>query len=261
MEKTLLFSIDNTIATISFNRPSAMNTFDKTMADELESITDQIRYDNSIRAVVLKGAGQLFMAGGDIKFFYEKLATMPQGVIKIIRTLNASILNLMHMTKPVVASVHGSVAGVGISLMLACDLVIAADTTKFTLAYSGIGITPDGGASYNLPRLVGVKKAMEWLLLSDVFDAKTAYQYGLINWMVSPEKLADETHALLNRLIKGPAQSYARTKYLINQAGQNSLETHLEAEGKAFEECSSTDDFKIGLTAFLKKKQPEFTGN
>jgi 2-(1,2-epoxy-1,2-dihydrophenyl)acetyl-CoA isomerase len=260
MPETLLFTVDNNIATLTFNRPTAMNSFDQTMADELEVITEEIRSNSSIRAVLLNGAGQLFMAGGDIRFFYEKLDTMPAGVMKIVRTLNTSIINLMQMPKPILASVHGSVAGVGISLMLACDLVIAAENTKFTLAYSGIGISPDGGASFNLPRLVGTKKAMEWILLSDVFDAKTALNHGLINWVVAPEKLTEETQKILTRLANGPTLSYARAKKLVNENWQNHLENHLEQEAHAFEACSASADFKAGVTSFLKKQRAEFIG-
>lgn len=260
MFETLLFTIKNNIATITFNRPHVMNSFDKTMADELEIITDQVRLDNSIRAVMLNGAGNLFMAGGDIHFFYRTLDAMPAGVRKIVRTLNAAIMNLMAMPKPVVASVHGSVAGVGVSLMMACDLVIAAENTKFNLAYTGIGISPDGGASYHLPRLVGTKKAMEWLLLSTIFDAQTALAHGLVNWVVTQEKLSEETDRLVNQLASGPTQSYAAVKRLLNETWQNDLETQLEKEGEAFEKCSATSDFKKGVTGFLHKKKSEFSG-
>src|SRR5688572_29342473 len=139
----LLYSVSDAVATITLNRPDAMNSFNRQMGEELESITDSVRHDPAIRAVVLNGGGNLFMAGGDIRFFYEQLDTMPAGVRKIVRILNATIINLKEMPKPVLASVHGSVAGVGMSLMLACDLVIAAADTKFTMAYSGLGISPD----------------------------------------------------------------------------------------------------------------------
>jgi len=260
MFDTLLFAKDDDIATITFNRPKAMNCFNRAMADELEELTEKVRADASIRAVVLNGAGPLFMAGGDIHFFHENLDVMPAAVMKIVRTLNASILNLTQMPKPVLASVHGSVAGVGVSLMMACDLVIAAEETKFTLAYSGIGITPDGGASFNLPRLVGPKKALEWIFLSDIFDAKTALSHGLINWVVPADKLAEETQRLSKRLAKGPTQSYGRAKLLVNETWRHSLETQLEQEGRAFEACSVTADFKAGVSGFLEKRKPEFMG-
>ena len=145
--------------------------------------------------------------------------------------------------------------------MMACDLVIAAEKTKFTMAYSGLGISPDGGASFNLPHTVGPKKAMEWLLLPDVFDAETAKTYGLINWVVSSEKLAEETERLVNRLAKGPTQSYAHTKKrLVNESWSTTLEAQLEREGRAFEACTTTADFKSGVTGFLQKSKCEFIG-
>lgn len=260
MLETLQFSIENHIATISFNRPQAMNTFNQAMSFELEALTEQVKLDETIRAVLLKGSGDLFMAGGDIRFFYETLDKMPAGVMKMVRTLNASISNLMQMPKPVVASVHGSVAGAGVSLMMACDLAIAAHNTKFTLAYSGIGVSPDGGASYNLPRLVGARKAMQWLLLSEVFDAETALANGLINWVCDPHQLQAETEKLLVKLVNGPTQSYAEIKRLLNQSAKNSLETQLELEGHAFERCSMSHDFHLGVTGFMNKSKPVFTG-
>ena len=260
MLQTLLFSVSDHVATISFNRPTAMNSFNKLMADELEALTDQVRLDPSIRALVLNGAGPLFMAGGDIRFFSERLESMPTGIMKIVRTLNASILNLMQMPKPVLASVHGSVAGVGMSLMMACDLTIAAEDTKFTMAYSGIGISPDGGASFNLPRLVGTKKAMEWMLFPDVFDANTAQIHGLVNWVVPSAQLATDTQRRILKLANGPTKSFSHTKRLLNGTWQHSLESQLELEGEAFEACSMTSDFKTGVTEFLNKNKPEFIG-
>lgn len=260
MPETLLYSFADSIATISFNRPVAMNSFNKEMADELAELTEKVGADNSIRAVLLNGAGDLFMAGGDIQFFHKRLDIMPAGVMKIVRTLNASIINLMQMPKPVLASVHGSVAGVGISLMAACDLVIAAENTKFTMAYSGLGISPDGGASWNLPRLAGTKKAMEWILLPDIFAAHTAEKHGLINWLVPAEKLAEETQKILRKLANGPTYSYAHAKRLVNDSWRHDLGTQLELEGRAFEACSITEDFKAGVTGFLNKTRPKFIG-
>lgn len=260
MPETLLFSVQDHIATISFNRPQAMNTFNKKMADELEAITEEIRLDDSIRAVLLKGHGELFMAGGDIHFFYETLDAMPSGVMKIVRTLNASIVNIMRMPKPVLASLHGSVAGVGISLMMACDLAIAASNTKFTTAYSGIGISPDGGASFNLPRLVGLRKAMQWLLLAEIFDAQEALANGLINWIAEPDALQAATEKLLKKLVNGPTHSYAQIKNLLHASSKNTLEAQLEMEGNAFEFCSTTADFKAGVSGFVRKNKPSFVG-
>lgn len=260
MSETLLFSVHDHIATIAFNRPFAMNSFDETMGQELEKITQTVREDSKIRAVLLKGEGSLFMAGGDIQFFQKNLNTLPQHVLKIIDTLNNSIKNLTQMPKPVLASVHGSVAGVGMSFMLACDLVIASIDTKFTMAYSGIGISPDGGASYHLPRVVGQKKAMELILLSEIFNAQTALQYGLVNWVVNINELEENTNALLKRLVKGPTFSFAKTKMLMNETWNYSLDEQLQREAIAFKDCCETKDFKMGVESFMRKEKPLFQG-
>ena len=260
MFETLQYAVIDQIAIITFDRPEAMNSFNKIMAHELKELTEQIKGDDSVRAVVLNGTGKLFMAGGDLRFFYDSLDMMPKGVLNLVRLLNASVLNLMTMPKPVIASVHGSVAGAGISLMMACDLVMAEEHTKFTLAYSGIGVSPDGGATYNLPRLVGAKKAMEWLLLSDVFDAKTAAAHGLINWVMPADKMQDEAMRIAKRLAMGPTQVFSRIKKLVRETWNTSLDAQLEEEGFAFEACTTTSDFRAGVTGFLHKKVPEFTG-
>ena len=260
MTSAVLLSITDNIATITFNRPEAMNSFNKAKADELVAVTTEVRNNTAIRAVILNGNGNLFMAGGDLQLFYTMLDTMPKGVDTMVDLLHTSITNLMLMPKPVIASVHGSVAGAGVSLMLACDLVIAADTTKFTLAYSGIGISPDGGATYNLPRLVGSKKAMQWLFLPDVFNADTAISNNLINWVVPANDLVAETMQIAKRLSHGPTKSYAHIKRLVNTTWEHSLTQQLAEEGKAFADCTTTKDFKAGVTSFLHKKQPTFQG-
>lgn len=260
MLQTLTYKKENNIATITFNRPEAFNTFNEVMAQELEEVTTQAAEDQSVRVVCINGAGPLFMAGGDIQHFFKHMQEMPNGVMKIVRTLNASITNLMQMPKPVLASAHGSVAGVGLSILMASDLAIAAANTKFSMAYCGLGISPDGGAAFNLPRLVGHKKAMEWILLSEIFDAQTALQNGIINWVVTEEALHTETDKLLMRLANGPTRAYAASKRLVNDSWHTSIATHLENEGKAFAFGTTTKDFQEGVQSFLLKQKPTFTG-
>lgn len=261
MPKSVLLLIDKNIATITLNRPEAMNSFNQNVAKDLLEVTTDVRNNKSIRAVILNGNGPCFMAGGDIRMFNEMMDSMPKGVDEMIDLLHRSIANLMNMPKPVLACVHGSVAGAGVSLMMACDLVIAADDTKFTLAYSGIGMSPDGGATYNLPRLVGNKKAMEWLLLSDMFDAQTAQTFGLINWSVSSSELAQQSQKIISKLVRGPSHSFAHIKRLVNATWDHSLEKQLAEEGKAFADCTVSADFRIGVESFLQKKRPEFAGS
>lgn len=260
MTETVLLEKAAQTATLTLNRPTFGNGFNLEMANALEAHTDELKHDASIRVVVLQGAGAQFMVGGDIHFFKEKLDTMPQGVMKIVRTLNASIVNLRTMGKPVVASVHGAVAGVGVSLMLAADLVIAEAKTKLTMAYSGIGISPDGGASYHLPRAIGMKNAMAALLLSETMTAMDAKTLGLINWVLPQEELSSFRSQLLERLADGPTQSYAAIKQLMFTSMQSSLAEQLELEGMWFERLSQTKDFKEGVHAFLEKRSPHFIG-
>lgn len=260
MYETLQYTTTESIARLAFSRPQHMNTFNDVMARELVDVTEKIKSDSTIRAVLLHGSGHLFMAGGDISFFFNQQDHMPGCVMDIVKQLKTSIMNLMYMPKPVLASVHGSVAGVGMSLMMACDMVLAAEDTKFNLAYSGIGLSPDGGASYHLPRIVGVKKAMELLMFSEVFDAHKALFLGLINWVTPQSSLELETEKVLRRLSQGPTQSYAHIKKLIHQSWETPLETHLLNEGESFANCTSTQDFKTGIQAFLKKQKPEFIG-
>jgi len=167
--------------------------------------------------------------------------------------------SLRRMGKPVLASVHGAVAGAGFSLMCATDLAIAAADTRFTLAYTNIGASPDGGSTYFLPRLVGYKKAMEMIMLPDRFDAETARQNGLVNWVVPNEKLAEETARIAQRLAAGPTRAYAEAKRLVNQS-LDSLDAQMEQELQAFSRCARGADLKEGVTAFVEKRKPVFKG-
>jgi 2-(1,2-epoxy-1,2-dihydrophenyl)acetyl-CoA isomerase len=163
------------------------------------------------------------------------------------------------MGKPVLASVHGAVAGAGFSLMCAADLAIAAADTRFTLAYSNIGASPDGGSTYFLPRLVGYKKAMQLALLPDRFDAETANRLGLVNWVVAEDKLIEETARIARRLADGPTGAYAEAKRLINQS-LDPLNAQMEEELQAFARCARGADLKEGVTAFVEKRKPIFKG-
>jgi len=158
------------------------------------------------------------------------------------------------MPKPVLACVHGSVAGVGIGLMSSADLVIAAENTVFCMGYSNLGTSPDGGASYYLPRQIGTKRAMQLMLLSERFDGTRAEQMGLVNWAVPEADLFDRAHTLLNQMAQGPAHAYAQIKNLVNQSWQNSFDEQLELEGRAFQSCSRTSDFRDRVTAFIEMK-------
>ena len=260
MSDAVLYTVADGVATITLNRPSVMNALDAAMIVQLRVACERAEQDATARAVVLRGAGPAFLAGGDVSFFHANLARMPELVRQGGAELHHAILALRRAPKPVLASVHGTVAGAGVSLMAAADLALAAEGTKFMLAYSRIGTSPDGGATYFLPRLVGSRKALELMLLSDAVDARDALRVGLVNWVVGAERLAAETDTIARRLAQSATLAFAETKRLVNQTHDQTLPAQLNAEVEAFARCAATRDFAEGVTAFVEKRKPLFKG-
>ena len=262
MNDTILLARDGAVATLTLNRPDALNTLDFAMVDALVARTAEIASDSSVRCVVVRGAGRHFMAGGDLRAFASKLDLPPDDVQAVftqtISRLHAAIETLHRMPPPVVAAVHGAVAGFGLSLMCACDLAIAADTAYFTSAYRHIALTPDGGQSYMLPRIVGAKKAMELVLLGERFDAADALALGIVNRVVPIEKLDATVAQVASALVDGPATAIARSKRLINTSLERTLSEQLQAEATSFGACAATADFAEGVAAFLAKRPARF---
>ena len=259
MSEAVKLSVEGGIATIALNRPHVMNAMDGEMMRQLRPVTEAVEKDAAVRAVVLRGEGAAFMAGGDVAVFHQHLAELPELIVTWGREMHAAFLALRRMGKPVLASVHGAVAGAGFSLMCAADLAIAAVDTRFTLAYANIGASPDGGSTYFLPRLVGYKKTMEMIMLPDRFDAETALLHGLVNWVVPNEKLPAETMRIAQRLAAGPTRAYAEAKRLVNQS-LDPLDAQMEEELQAFSRCARGADLKEGVTAFVEKRKPVFRG-
>jgi 2-(1,2-epoxy-1,2-dihydrophenyl)acetyl-CoA isomerase len=246
------------IATIVLNRPTVLNAVNQQLADELLDTCKIIASDHSVRVVVLRGAGRSFMAGGDLAAFLAPPENPPARAEAIIRPLNEVVSLLADMPTPVVACLQGPVAGAGVSLALACDLAIAADDVKFNLAYARIGASLDVSSSWSLPRVVGLRKAMELSLLADNVDATEAFRLGLVNRVVPLECLATETTKLAMRLAAGPAVAYRMIKRLLRQSFDRSLQEQMEDECKSFCICAGTDDFREGLMAFQAKQLPNF---
>jgi 2-(1,2-epoxy-1,2-dihydrophenyl)acetyl-CoA isomerase len=260
MSDSVLYSVSEGVATITLNRPEVMNALNAVMMSALRAACEDAATDTGARAVVLRGAGPAFLAGGDVAMFHANLPRMPVLVREGGGELSRTIMALQRAPKPVIASVHGAVAGAGVSLMAAADLAIAAEGTQFTLAYSRIGTSPDGGATYFLPRLLGYRKALEIMLLADAFDAGAALAMGLVNRITKPEALLAETELLARRLAQGPTAAYAETKHLAQNGYDRSLAEQLEAEIESFAQCAGTADFAEGVTAFVQKRKPRFRG-
>jgi 2-(1,2-epoxy-1,2-dihydrophenyl)acetyl-CoA isomerase len=220
----------------------------------------QIAADASVRAVLLSGAGKAFMAGGDVAGFHANLPEMPRLIREMAGEFHKVIHDLRSLPKPVVAKVHGACAGGGLSVMLACDVAIAAEGAKFTLAYANIGTSPDGGSTHHIARIVGVRRAMELAFVTDPFDAKRAAELGLVNWVVPDAELDARANALAERLAQGPTVAFARTKALLNGTFERSMKEQLELEVEGFATCAATHDFAEGVTAFVEKRKPRFEG-
>lgn len=265
MTKDLLVEKKDGIATITLNRPEARNALSLEMRAALYDAFVDMENDDSVRCIVLRGEGEHFQAGGDVKSFNEFTKLDPEERRKMfekrIHTLHPTVFTMMRMPKPIIASVRGGAAGFGLSLMMACDMVIASEDAFVTLAYIGIGTTPDGSGSYTLPRIVGMKKAMEIAMLGDRIKAADAKDLGLINFVVPTEELPAETAKLAKRLANGPTVALGRTKQLLNGSLGNSLEEQLSLEAQGFAYCAASNDWVEGVTAFKEKRKPEYKGN
>lgn len=254
----MLLQTDGPVARIVFNRPKVLNALDAAAAQGFLDACRSVAADPANRVVVIAGEGRAFMAGGDISAFVGPPDEVTARVRSLIGPLHEGLEILAALPRPVIASLQGAVAGAGMSVALATDLAIAADNTVFTLAYARLGTSPDGSSSWSLPRLVGLRKAMEIALLSDTYDAAEALRLGLVNRVVPAASLAEETERLARRLAEGPTFAYGRIKALLRGSLDASLRDQLAAEGDAFCACVRTADFAEGVAAFLAKRPPEF---
>lgn len=260
MSAKILLHVEGAVGTITFNRPAVLNALDDEMIMALRVYAEALANDRRVRCVLLRGEGPAFLAGGDVAMFHARLDELPQLSLRLARELHFGVLALARMPKPVLAAVHGAVAGAGLSLMAACDLAIAADNARFAVAYSRIGVSPDGGGTYFLTRLLGRRKALQLMLLADPIDAPSALGLGLVNRIVPAAVLDEEARKLAARLADGPTLAYAETKRLITAAGENSLDAQLEAEAQAFSRLAGSNDMREGVTAFVEKRAPRFRG-
>jgi 2-(1,2-epoxy-1,2-dihydrophenyl)acetyl-CoA isomerase len=261
-EPVVLLAREGGVATITLNRPQALNALNRELTLALRDSVFTAEHDPSVRCLVIRG-GEHFMAGGDLKWFQNLMEGRSPAENRVqfesfIHEVHPLILSLRRMPKPVIAAVRGAAAGFGMSLMMASDLAIAADSAYFTLAYASIGVSPDGGSTFALPRMVGQKKALEIALLGERLDAATAERLGLVNRVVPLAALEIETSKLAARLASGPTAVYARTKALLNGSLNASLESQLQREAECFAQCAAEPDFAEGIRAFVEKRKPQW---
>lgn len=249
---------DGGVLKITLNRPDKFNSFNREMALALQAALDKAASDKTIRAVVLTGEGKAFCAGQDLS---EAMDTSGPGIERIVREhYNPIILKIRNLEKPVVCAVNGVAAGAGANIALACDVVIAATSVAFIQAFSKIGLIPDSGGTFFLPRLIGFGKASALMMLGDKISAADAEKMGMIYKMVDDANLVTESTVIAKTLADMPTKGIGYTKLLLNKSMSNNLEDQLTYEGDMQVHAASTYDYTEGVNAFLEKRKPVFKG-
>ncbi len=258
----LLVEQDGGVLTVTMNRPEKLNAFDDTMLQELTEVIEAAAQDEAVRCLVITGAGRAFGSGQDLTTFAARSATAgPFKVSQHLVSYHRLVFAIRNAPKPVVAAVHGVAAGISCNIALACDMRIAADNARFIEAFARIGLVPDGGGGFFLPRLVGMGKAIEMSMLADEVSGPEAERIGLVNKCVPLAEFESTTKAFAQRLAKGPTRSYALIKELIYTSVQVDLQTSLRLEGELQDKAFETADHREGVTAFLQKRPAQYTGH
>ena len=255
--QTLLVDRAGTVATITLNRPEARNALDLVMRQELVGALDEVEADASARVLVLTGAGGHFSAGGDVKSMQGQ-QTAALGRARLT-ALNRLIVRLVEFPRPVIAMVDGFAVGAGCNLALCCDLIVASDRARFGEVFAKIGLVPDGGGSWLLPRLVGMARAKELIFTADIIDAAEAARIGLVNRVVPAAELAQVTRALAERIAQGPPKALALAKHMVNRAASSDLASALDVEAFSQAIAVTGDEHREGLAAFFEKRPAKFS--
>jgi len=258
---------DGGVAKIELNRPDALNAWNFQLGEDLRAALEEVAADDAVRAVLLTGAGRAFSSGADLTETREDTSDSVDGdgnfdLSKRLRERYHPIIHAIRdMPKPVVSAVNGPAAGIGCSLALSADLIIAAHSSFLLLAFVNIGLIPDGGSTAFVPARIGLARATEMMMLGERVSATQAHEWGLVNRVVADEQLASESRQLAERLAAGPTRSYAGAKALLNRRVYADLAGQLEAEADQQREMGHSKDFVEGVTAFAQKRSPEFTGS
>jgi 2-(1,2-epoxy-1,2-dihydrophenyl)acetyl-CoA isomerase len=259
--ETIRFERRGAVVTLALDRPKAFNALNLQMCRDLFAAVAACDEDAGVRAVILTGSGEkAFCAGGDIPGFKESLSTISDLIKQMTTYLHGAISRMTRMRKPVIAAINGVAAGAGMGLVMAADVAVAAERATFTMAYTGIGATPDGSTTFFLPRLVGTRRALELSLTNRTLTAREALEWGLVNRVAPDQKLPGEVFAMAECMAAGPTGAYAGVKRLVYRSLENGLESQMEDETQTLAAEASRPDFREGVSAFLEKRRPEFKG-
>jgi len=254
----VLFDIHDGVAQLTLNNPGNGNAIDLPMAIALRDAVRSCERQEGVRAVVIAGAGKMFCSGGDLKTIRAVGEDAPAYVSDILIHLHEAIAGIARISAPVIASVHGAAAGAGFALAMACDFVVAAKSSRFLMAYTSAGLTPDGSSSYFMPRLIGLRRALELTLRNRRLTANEAREWGLINDVAEDNALAMHVANLAKELADGPTQAFGGAKRLLRTSLENSLESQLAREAETLCGALEGDEAATGLAAFAEKKIPKF---
>ncbi len=257
--ETIVVEQDGPLAILRFNRPQQYNAVNPLMAEEIADAVVGVGNNADARALMITGEGGAFSSGGDIKFFRSPAFT-PNVIERMVADLHAYISRLIRLPKPVIAAVNGPAAGAGFSLAMVCDLVVVHPEAVFTMGYTKIGASPDGGSTFCLGRLLGVRRALELTLTNRVLTAEEAVEWGLATRVLSGEKFFEEAKGFAMELANGPTLAFGRSKELLYHSVNHQLETQLELEARGIINSMRTADFDEGTGAFVEKRTPTFGG-
>jgi 2-(1,2-epoxy-1,2-dihydrophenyl)acetyl-CoA isomerase len=262
MPQDLLTEIDGPIARITFNRPQARNAMSPAMVEPMKAFLAEVAGNDHVRCVIMTGAGEHFMAGGDVSGFSEVVTQTPEqrraGFIERLNNAAPIFQYLLNMPQPVITGVRGACAGAAVGFAACSDFILAGKSAYFLVAHVHIGVSPDCATTYALTRRVGVPKAMEMAVLGGKVSSSEALAIGLVNRVVQDSQLETETHALAEQICHLPSRSVRHIKQLMNRSLGNTLDEQLKLEAESVADCAASPDFVEGVTAFLEKRKAEF---
>ncbi|MGE0811794.1 MAG: enoyl-CoA hydratase/isomerase family protein [Vicinamibacterales bacterium] len=258
--ETIQYDVRDAVATVTLDRPARLNALNLALGRELFHAVLEADEDPAVRCIVVTGAGAAFCAGGDVKDFHESGARIGIVIKELTTYLHGAVSRLARTPKPVIMAVNGVAAGGGMSLALAGDLVLAAESARFVMAYSKIGACPDGSSSYFLPRIVGLRRALELHYTNRALSARDALDWGLVTRVHADAEFRSAVTAFAAELAQGPTLAFGAAKRLFHQSTQESLESQMELEAQAIAALGHTEDFRNGVAAFVAKTPEIFRG-